>query len=54
MIDIKLQQDSKRRLREIKQDIKEAKTDKVARQLKKELQKEQEMLKLIERVEVEV
>jgi hypothetical protein len=55
MIDLELQRDSHRRLSEIKQDIEKAKQQgkaAIVRQLTKELQEEQKILKLIERVEV--
>ncbi len=55
MIDVRLQQDSERRLNEIKQDINDARAhnkSKVVRLLTKGLEEEQKILQLIERVEV--
>jgi uncharacterized membrane protein (DUF106 family) len=55
MIDLALQQDSQRRLREIKDDLRKAKANnnlKEVRELNKELQEEQKILTLIERVHV--
>lgn len=55
MIDLDLQRDSHRRLSEIQEDLEEAKQQGkavIVRQLAKELQEEQKVLKLIERVEV--
>jgi len=55
MIDLELQRDSHRRLSEIEADIELAKQQGkmvIARQLTKELQEEQKVLAMIERVEV--